>query len=93
MKITAPATSAHGPHQLDNPNTVWFVNGVGYTTDPVMIGYFQRTGFTVEAGNPDADHLAAVVALKDEAARTSMHTATALDGADAGRSNYFSGRS
>lgn len=94
MKIESAdhPSSADGPFQIDNPNTPWFVAGVAYTDNPAFIAYFQRHTYAVteaEEGQPDADHLAAVAKLKDQALRTSTHTSVGADGADAGRRNYF----
>jgi hypothetical protein len=92
MKITSPnlAVSADGPWQTDGgPDTPWFVSGVAYTDVQAYIDYFTRNGYAVTAGTPDANHLAAVAKLKDQAVRTASHSSVAGDGADAGRRNYF----
>jgi hypothetical protein len=91
-KITTvgATASADGPWQPDNPNTIWFVDGVAYTDNAAFIAYFSRTsGFTVAAGDPDANHLAAVAKLKDQAARTSYHSGVTPDASDPARRNYF----
>lgn len=75
-KITGPPTTLSGPFQLDNPTTMWWVNGVAYTL--------------VVDGTPDTAYTAAVTALKAEAAQSAMHTNVAQDAADPNRLNYFS---
>lgn len=50
-RITAPPGPypIHGAHQLDQPDTPWWVDGVLYTDDPALIAYFaRRNGYTVE---------------------------------------------
>jgi len=92
-KITATPAVLSGPFQLDNPNTFWWVNSVGYTDDPGLIAYCQRAGYVMVDGSPDAAYTAAVAKLKVEAGRTGMHTNVAQDFIDPNRLNYFSAQS
>lgn len=91
MKITSgnKPNSADGPWQTDNPNTPWFVAGIAYTDSQPHIDYFTKRNYVVEAGSPDADYLAAVAKLKNQALRTSTHSSIAPDMADAYQRNYF----
>ncbi|MFC9087053.1 hypothetical protein [Nocardiopsis dassonvillei] len=89
-KITAPAgTTVHGAHQIDQPNTPWWVDGVLYTDNPALIAYFtRRDGYTVEDapnGIP-ADHQARADAMRADPTRRG--TGPTRDALDPGARNY-----
>ncbi|MFC1434270.1 hypothetical protein ACEZDB_26885 [Streptacidiphilus sp. N1-3] len=87
--ISQAGRQAHGPFQVDNPDTLWWFEGVGYTDNPALIRYFEATaGYTVTEGSPDEDHLAGVADLKDQAKRGSYCASSSQDALDPAHRAY-----
>ncbi|QUG99817.1 hypothetical protein HUO13_02480 [Saccharopolyspora erythraea] len=91
-RITAPGRRlVHGPFQLDQPDTFWFVHGVAYLdaeTYRRFPDYFRQRGYTVEADQiPPDNHFERVAAME---AQDPRRPAVAVqDGAEPGpRFNY-----
>lgn len=91
-KITAPAGAiVNGPHkaQGDDPEDLYWVEGVLYTDNGTLIDWFTRKGYTVE---PDetipAEYTAAVARYRKETVATGRKDAVPLQAADGDYFNY-----
>ncbi|RCW38477.1 hypothetical protein DFQ14_12220 [Halopolyspora algeriensis] len=87
-RVTAPGGAViNGPHQLDQPETFWWVEGVAYLDDDTYErhrAYFARAGYTVEPGQVrPVEHEQAVAAM--QAQKVTRHAAAVQDANDAPR--------
>ncbi|TDT95333.1 hypothetical protein EDD99_7158 [Streptomyces sp. 846.5] len=90
-QILAPAgAKVHGPGQPDNPDTVWWVDGIAYTADPAQLAYFETAGYTVidaPDGTPP-EHQAAVTSLRAQARHVVQPAVAMQDGLAPNARNY-----
>lgn len=89
-RITAPEGDViNGPASLGDPDAPWFVDGVAYTDSGAWIVYFTKRDYDLTVAAAPGTYTDAVAAMKNQAARTSVHGTTVQDAADPNRPTYF----